>query len=569
MPYTVADSSPSERYPIWSRGNVGEVYPNPLTPLTGTLIGEAASAGQRQASLDMGIVTERDLHGEERVGTGVFGGYLYANLSLMRLFGVRMPGMSVADVDVQVVGQSVAAPPYVPRRGDRNLGATMRALRRMGRRLWQANLDDVAAARRETDRWRASIPEPTSQTDDELVRLVQSYPPRFADAMRRLLFISGFAGAGGAAMERFAEQAGAPPGTAQLLTAGLGTIDSAAPAVRLWDLGRLVARSARLTELFDARADPQDGAGHPDVDGFVRSFDEFLRLHGARGPDEWELASSTWGTDPVIALAAVERLRHAPDDRSPHRASERLAQERAEATTSVRAALPRPARPVFAKLLTSAAVYAEGRERAKAIFMDDVFPIRRALFELASRVAAKGGPADRFDTFMVTADELPVLIAEPSSLTAVIAERRALWDDLNRREPPFVFVGEIPDPATWSLRTEVGSREPATTLQGMGVCPGRAEGTVRVVRNPADPSALEPGDVLVAPITDPAWTPLFLAVAAVVVEVGAQQSHAAIVARELGIPAVVGVTDATTRLRDGQRVAVDGATGTITVLDAT
>ena len=69
-----------------------------------------------------------------------------------------------------------------------------------------------------------------------------------------------------------------------------------------------------------------------------------------------------------------------------------------------------------------------------------------------------------------------------------------------------------------------------------------------------------------APITDPAWTPLFLAAAAVVVEVGAQQSHAAIVARELGIPAVVGVADATTRLYDGLPIEVDGATGTITVL---
>ena len=93
-----------------------------------------------------------------------------------------------------------------------------------------------------------------------------------------------------------------------------------------------------------------------------------------------------------------------------------------------------------------------------------------------------------------------------------------------------------------------------------------AEGTARIVLDPADPSALEPGDVLVAPITDPSWTPLFVPAAAVVVDVGALQSHAVIVSRELGIPCVVSVTGATRRIPDGARVRVDGSAGTVTVL---
>ena len=96
---------------------------------------------------------------------------------------------------------------------------------------------------------------------------------------------------------------------------------------------------------------------------------------------------------------------------------------------------------------------------------------------------------------------------------------------------------------------------------GIGVSPGVARGAARVVRDPAKPSALEPGDVLVAPITDPAWTPLFLVASAVVVEVGANLSHAAIVARELGIPAVVSVERATEQLADGTPVEVDGTRG--------
>ena len=108
--------------------------------------------------------------------------------------------------------------------------------------------------------------------------------------------------------------------------------------------------------------------------------------------------------------------------------------------------------------------------------------------------------------------------------------------------------------------------EPGDSLTGLSGCPGVAEGRARVILDSHDPTALEPGDVLVAPITDPSWTPLFVPACAVVVDVGALQSHAIIVSRELGIPCVVSVTGATKAIPDGARVRVDGSTGTVTVL---
>ena len=107
-----------------------------------------------------------------------------------------------------------------------------------------------------------------------------------------------------------------------------------------------------------------------------------------------------------------------------------------------------------------------------------------------------------------------------------------------------------------------------TVLTGIPGCPGKARGRARVVLDPSDPSALGPGDVLVAPVTDPAWTPLFVPSAAVVVDVGAQISHAVIVSRELGIPCVVSVTDATRTIPDGALIEVDGTAGTVTILEA-
>lgn len=100
-------------------------------------------------------------------------------------------------------------------------------------------------------------------------------------------------------------------------------------------------------------------------------------------------------------------------------------------------------------------------------------------------------------------------------------------------------------------------------LRGMPASPGRASGPVRVVRGPEDFGRFLPGEVLVAQVTAPAWTPLFDRAAAVVTDGGSLAAHASLVAREYGIPAVVGVGDATARLREGQWVTVDGSTGTV------
>src|SRR5205823_11292217 len=101
-------------------------------------------------------------------------------------------------------------------------------------------------------------------------------------------------------------------------------------------------------------------------------------------------------------------------------------------------------------------------------------------------------------------------------------------------------------------------------LRGSPASPGVVTGTARVIRSPAG-AKLEPGEVLVAPSTDPGWTPLFLTASALVMEMGGMMSHGAVVAREYGIPAVVGVPNATERIATGQLVSVDGSAGTVTI----
>jgi pyruvate,water dikinase len=138
---------------------------------------------------------------------------------------------------------------------------------------------------------------------------------------------------------------------------------------------------------------------------------------------------------------------------------------------------------------------------------------------------------------------------------------------LMSKEPPFVFERE-PLPLSAFQDRSSGRIEIAATgtrLTGIGVSPGRYTGRARVITSLAVDSDLDPGEVIVAVTTDASWGPLFLAAGAVVVETGSAISHAAIVARELGIPAAVSVGDATRRIRNGSMITVDGNAGTVAV----
>jgi len=129
--------------------------------------------------------------------------------------------------------------------------------------------------------------------------------------------------------------------------------------------------------------------------------------------------------------------------------------------------------------------------------------------------------------------------------------------ELRRRHIPRVLLSDGTEP-----EAEHAAPAPEGALVGVPASAGTVTGVVRVVLDPAD-AHLEPGEILVAPSTDPGWTPLFLTAGGLVMEMGGSNSHGAVVAREYGIPAVVGVPDATARLHTGQTVTVDGAAGTV------
>ena len=150
------DDPESERYPLYCRGNVGEVFPNVVSPLTGSLALQGAERGQQRWGLWMGMVTKKDLDGGGLM-TGIFGGYMYGSVSLSRLAAVRAPGMKPEDIDVQLYGIT-GAPPHVKTKGERDLRATMRMGRRLSSTIFRPSIARNKAAREEIARWRATLP---------------------------------------------------------------------------------------------------------------------------------------------------------------------------------------------------------------------------------------------------------------------------------------------------------------------------------------------------------------------------------------------------------------------------
>jgi pyruvate,water dikinase len=284
------------------------------------------------------------------------------------------------------------------------------------------------------------------------------------------------------------------------------------------------------------------------------------------------LIALVWELEPDTALAAIDRMRMTNDDASPLAENAARESERRDLADRVRTALAGDAESLgaFEVGLASAATFIPGRERSKTAIIRVIHEGRMAACELGRRLAARGKLDDPSDIFMLFLDELNEVVAgNLPDVKELVPARREHRSHLASLEPPFIINGEAPPVSGWPAK---GSRAVSgvavgETMPGVPGCPGRARGRARIVLTPTSASALEPGDVLVAPGTDPSWTPLFVPASAVVVDVGAALSHAVIVSRELGIPCVPSVVDATRRIPDGAIVDVDGDNGTVTIVE--
>jgi rifampicin phosphotransferase len=565
----IVDGDVSTRYPIYTRGNIGEVFPLPVTPLTWTFgVLPCSEPGWRDAFVRYGVFDADEFSAAEPEIIGCFGGYGYLNVSITRIFGVRTPGLTPEQVDYSIWGEMAGVPPYAPQPTDDSPVHTERVNQTLGWVLSATDLPELVTDQAEMAALRANRPDFAGLTNAELWAFMRSLAPGLRRLFSEHIFIS-YCALVPVGIIAGTCQALGDPTHAMRLIAGLGEVDSAAPSWALWELGRKVASSPQLSAAFDAGVEGLLDRLGPDASEFRAAFERFLYEYGSRGPNEWETSSPSWETRPELALAAIHRMRLSPDDAAPEHQQARLIADRQQLAAELIPLLDGDpeAQGQFAAAISAAKVFLPGRERSKTNVIRLVNEMRLAGNELGRRMVEGGHIARHEDISMLTADEVEPFLVDPSAFSSTIKERSAAYAELFDLEPPFIIDGHVPSLAEWPRRNrKVATAVPGSTLAGIPGCPGRAEGRARIVLDPGDPFALEPGDVLVAPITDPAWTPLFVGAAGVVVDVGAQVSHAVIVSRELGIPCVVSVTDATRKIPDGAMVVVDGTAGVVTVV---
>ncbi len=540
----IVDNTPSQKWPLYTRGNVGEVFPEVVYPLTWELVGHEAERGWRDSYTGLGLTTAADFPpGDDWTILGIFGGYCYLNASYIRMMGVRTPGSSVEAIDAQFFGES-EAPAYRARKGDKNALSTAKLAKSVLDVLRTNDLPELATDQRSVEGFLDGRPTGDDVSNNRMWGYLLGYAPLFRHLFARHITITFQAiVASGLVADICADKLNAPWEAVSML-GGIGDIESARPAAAMWALSRT------------------------DGEEFTAGLAGFLAEFGFRGPNEWELASDTWESRPELVTTAIERMRSSADDHDPAHQQRYMQERRQEAIARSRARLGRADRFVFDKALSAATVLSQGRERSKTTVIRAHNGARRVQRELAGRAVAKGGTTDLASTCLLTVDEFLEYLDNPEPFLGVIEERRARKADLDAKVPPFVFEGHPPAPDTWAAKG--AGAEPmgvGDEIVGIGGCPGQARGRARIVTDPGDPGNLGPGDVLVAPLTDPSWTPLFTAAEAVVVDVGAVMSHAVIVSRELGIPCAVSVTDATHRIPEGALIEVDGATGRVTVLE--
>jgi pyruvate,water dikinase len=245
----------------------------------------------------------------------------------------------------------------------------------------------------------------------------------------------------------------------------------------------------------------------------------------------------------------------------------RAVEARRAAEAAARTALaPSPRRlRAFERLLADAQHLVPIREEQVGEFTLPWPVMRHAVLRIGEALAERGVIGDAEDVFFLTRDEAVSGLGGTAHEVDTDA-RRQLREEQARLVPP-LMVGSLPAPLRrfWEgYPARFGAKPSAEAIvSGIPASAGRVTAPVRIVRGPEQFDTLQPGEVLVAPLTAPAWTPLFARAAAVVTDVGSPAAHASIIAREYGIPAVVGCVDATSRLRDGMRVTVDGGTGNV------
>ncbi len=526
----------------WSREMVIERYPEPLTPYTASTMAKAFFQSFDRVFQLMGGV----LRPEDKM-IDFFYGRPYINATLMNSTGIR------AGSQVETRAQAPRKRPGVVSLV-RLIGVVLRAHRQWYRLQGPAE----ANARRENARdWQAAqIPallEAMDRQEALLQPLLDNHANSIVAAELCLQMLNALA----------RRWLGDEDGTlAPALLAGLEGNMTVKTNHHLWALAVSARGNAGICAWLNTGPGPDwraELAALPGGEEFLRALEHFLTTYGHRSP-KYEFRHPCWAEDPAQILVML-RMYLDPAVEDPALGEARQARTRAEAEARARKALPPGKRWLFNRLLSLTQTYFRLRENQQFYLMMMLPTQQRVLLALGGHLA-RAGWLERADDIWFLEQEEGVALARqllenPANSTALRAATRAKVATSRADLARFRRM----DAPVWLGRSAPAA--PGGDLSGVPGSKGIARGKVRVIHDPEGFATLLPGEILVTPATTPAWTPLFGIAAGLITDYGGLLSHSGVVAREYGLPAVLGTGEATRRLKTGDMVEIDGTTGSI------
>jgi rifampicin phosphotransferase len=561
------DTTVDPEYPCYTLSNISEVLPGVLTPLTLSGI-ESLDYGFVSTNTNFGLMGDV-APGSEYVFLGVFYNRVHLNLSVVKRLTTRMPGTSAREFERMQPhdDDSWSSEGFKP-----TLRALLGLAGPMVRILWAGVATGARAKRAREDLSERIAKARTVDFENIPYHQYLDWLHGSWDIRRRIITLHITASQFAVVFYDFVMKLtekwfGDTRGVlAARLVTGLQNLESAQPSLRIWDLADIVRGSDHLRVLFEDN-EPEvlntilAADRSADAARFATELRSFLDDFGYRGVLEAELMLSNWEEDPSYVFSMIRNYLRSGQEANPREAASRQEADREKAYDEVMSGLAAPRRLLFRLILDRAQRFIALREFMKAVLIRGIAQIKRQYRILSVRLSADGVLQDPLDMYFLTIEEVEKLVSGKGDVPVeeLVARRRREYERNMTVKLPEYSRGR-PRPLA---PEDLDSEEEVEVLCGIAVSRGRVTGRARVITDPRKTSGIQPGEILVAPVTDAAWTPLFVTAGGIVVDVGGPLSHGSIVAREFGIPGVLNVGIATRLVRDGQMVTVDGSAGKV------
>jgi rifampicin phosphotransferase len=377
-------------------------------------------------------------------------------------------------------------------------------------------------------------------------------------------------------LEEFTQRAMGDRSLAPKLAGGISGIIAAEIVPSLWSLARQLEQLglAEAAQRQPAQAALAELRATPAAAPVMARFDAFLTRHGHRCMSEAEWLHPRWIEAPELVIESIASYLRAGGSFDPTAAVASAEQERLAATAAVEQRLNSLQRAQFRWILGRVHRFMLARDNGQHYLVKLMLPVRHLYATLAARWAARGWIETADDFFFLVVEEVEAVLGALQARTPTLPDGLDLARIAAERRKAFRFwfgqpMPDVLDAKGNPVEFAAASEQSADglVLVGLAASRGQATGTARVVMTPQEAASIQPGEILVTRATDPGWTPVFSIIGGAVIEIGSTLSHAAIVAREYGLPAVVNIPQATQLIRDGQQIRVDGDSGRITILE--